>query len=96
VLAAAGFAAEMLVWRARGIRSIDLDEETVTLFRGRSLVPGRVERHLVLSVRIRTALGRRTVELIMMSGKRVRIHDDAFPAESFGQFCAALRTPSPR
>ncbi len=90
LLAAAGFAAELLAWNARGIRCIDLDDEMLTVYRGPALAPCQVRRNAVRSVRIRSLLGRRTVELRMLTGKRLRIRGDAFLAAPFERFCAAL------
>jgi hypothetical protein len=90
LLVAGGFAFELLAWQAQGIRSLELDSETLTLYCGPVLAPRKVERQSVRSVRLREGLGRRTVELVLSSGKRLRIRSDAFPPEPFERFCASL------
>jgi hypothetical protein len=90
LLTAAGFAAELIAWRARGIRCMDLDDEMLTVYRGRSLAAAQVRRNMVRSIRIRSLLGRRTITLFMVTGKRLRIRGDAFSPAPFEQFSAAL------
>jgi hypothetical protein len=87
---ALGFAAHIGLWLLRGIRSVDLDDDALLLYRGASLTLHRVERRLLRGVRIRRGMGRRMALLRLASGKRLRIPEDAFPREAFARFLAAL------
>ena len=84
------FGIDIGIWVLRGIRSMELDAETLTLYRGRSLVAQRIERRSISEVRICRRLGRRTAMLRFPSGKRVRITEDAFPRDAFSRFLVAL------
>lgn len=93
--AAAGLAAEVLVWRARGIRSVQLDGDTLTVYRGRALAAQEVARAAVTALRTVRRWGGRVAVLTVKDarpGKRsgLRISEGAFPREQFGRFLVVL------
>jgi hypothetical protein len=87
-----GFGVDIALWFRRGIRSVELDDEALTLYRGKELVPRRIERKTVGGVAIRRVIGRRSAVVRLSDGKRVRIPEDAFPPEAFARFLAALES----
>ena len=91
VAAAALLTLDAAGWALNGARSIELDEDVLTLYRGRDLKEMRVERRSVRSVRGRRRLGRGSVTIVLDSGKRIRIRDDPFPSGEFRRFEEALR-----
>ncbi len=92
---AAGLAAEIVLWVARGVRRLELDEEELLLYRGRSLEKRRVDVQSVVSLRVRSRLGRKTATLVLTSGESVRLAGDAFSEEEFARFLAALAEWAP-
>jgi membrane protein implicated in regulation of membrane protease activity len=87
---AAGLGMHVLLWFYRGIRSMELSDEALTVYRGRGLVSHRCERRMVTNLRVTRRLGRRAAVLLLTSRERVRITEDAFPQEAFGRFLNAL------
>jgi hypothetical protein len=99
----AGLAAEVLVWVLRGIRCVEIDADTLTICRGRSLAARRsIPRASVIAVRTARRFGRR-IAVLRLDGLRpngprpkaqrqVRIAEDAFPREQFTRFLAVLET----
>jgi hypothetical protein len=92
---AAGLAAELLVWRARGIRSVEIDGDALTLYRGRALAAQIVPRASVIATRAVRRWGARTAVLTLKDpapGKRavLRIGEEAFPRELFTRFLTIL------
>jgi hypothetical protein len=81
---------EILVWFRRGIRSVELDDAALTIYRGPSFHPRRLERRAITRVRIPRRPGRRIVILTVAAGGRVMIAEDAFPREAFTRFLAAM------
>jgi hypothetical protein len=87
-----GFGVDIVLWFRRGIRAVALDEDALTLHRGRGLAELRVERRAVAGVRVRRVIGRRLAVVRLRDGKPVRIPEDAFPPEAFARFLSALET----
>ncbi|MGA2976404.1 MAG: hypothetical protein ABSF77_13925 [Spirochaetia bacterium] len=87
---ALGFGADIGLWFLRGIRSVELADDAITFYKGRSLLMQRIERGSVTRLRIARRLGRRSAVLFLSSGSRVRITEDVFPREAFGRFLTAL------
>jgi hypothetical protein len=87
----AGFAAGVGLWFWKGIRAAEISDDLLTVYRGRSLLPERILRSIVLTVRISRLPGSRSVRLMTMSGRRLRIAENAFPHEEFSRFLAALQ-----
>jgi hypothetical protein len=92
LLCAALFAARILLWRERGIQAVELDEQTLTVYRGRARAARSLPRAAVARVRIARRLGWRAVLVYPRSGRRVRIPEDAFPREEFIRLCDDLRS----
>jgi hypothetical protein len=87
---AIGFGIDIGVWFLRGIRSVELEEELLILYRGPSLEIQRVDRGAVSAVTIRSRFGRRGAVLLLGAKHKVRIAEDAFPKEAFTRFLSAL------
>jgi hypothetical protein len=87
---AMGFGCDILIWFLRGIRSIELDDESLTLYRGPSLEMQRVNRGMVTGVSLRSRLWRRDAVVLLGPKHRLRIAEDAFPQEPFERFLSAL------
>ncbi len=92
---AAGFACEALVWLQFGVRRIEVDERSLTLYRGRALRQRSVERISVRSVRVVSRLGRRSATLYLGRGRWLRVASSAFPAEAFTAILDAIAEWSP-
>lgn len=92
-LAAVG-AAEIGTWLCRGIRSVEVDEDTLTLSQGPALRPVRVTRASTRwsprAVRTLRRFGRRVVVLRPHGARSVRIAEDAFGREDFTRLVAVL------
>jgi hypothetical protein len=87
---AMGFGADILIWLLKGIRSIELDDESLTLYRGPSLEMQRINREQVSGVRLGGRLGRQGAVVLLDTKGRLWIMDDAFPKEEFARFLSAL------
>lgn len=87
---AIGLGMDVLLWFFRGIRSVELSDDAITMYRGRGLESRRIERHMVRDVTVTRRLGRRTAMLLLTSKEKVRITEDAFPREAFARFLNAL------
>jgi len=87
---ATGFGLDFLLWAQRGIRSIEIDPDQLTLYRGPSMVPQRVPRSSVSSSRAVRGLGRRVALLRMIRGRPIRIPEDAFARAEFSRFLTHL------
>jgi hypothetical protein len=92
-LAAIG-AAEIGIWHLRGIRSVEIDGDSLVLVRGVSLRQVRVSRgstrwspRAIATVR---RFGRRVAVIRPRGTRPVRIAEDAFRHEDFTRFLAAL------
>jgi hypothetical protein len=83
---------EILLWFRRGIRSVELDDASITVYRGHGFLPRRLERRSIARVLIPRRPGRRVVILTVAARGRVTIAEDAFPREAFSRFLSALGT----
>lgn len=87
---AIAFAGDVALWLYRGIRSIDLDEQTLTLFRGMDLKAHSFTRETVAGVEIKRRFLRRMVILRLSRIRAIRITEEAFPHEVFNNFLEAI------
>ncbi len=87
---ALAFAGDIVLWLYRGIRSIELDDQSITLLRGKDLEPQVLARHQVVSVEIGRRFLRRVAILRLSRFHVVRITEEAFSQEEFSRFLAAL------
>jgi hypothetical protein len=87
---AALFGAQILVWFRRGIRVVEVDADSLTIYRGSARVAQRLERGAIARIRIVHRLGWHAVVVHLRSGRRIRIGEDAFPREEFLRACGAL------
>ena len=91
----AGFAADVGLWFWKGIRAAEISDDLLTVYRGRSLLPETIRRSAIMAVRISRLPGSGRVRLMTMSGRRLRIVENAFPHEEFSRFLAALQEWAP-
>jgi hypothetical protein len=87
---AIGLGMDVLLWFFRGIRSMELSDDALIVYRGRGLESRRIERRMVRDVSVTRRLGRRTAMLLLKPRERFRITEDAFPREAFTRFLNAL------
>jgi hypothetical protein len=87
----AGFAADIGLWFWKGIRAAEITGERLTVYRGGSLLPETYGRGVTVIVKISRLPGNRSARLRTMSGRRLRITENAFAAREFSRFLAALR-----
>lgn len=90
VAVALAFAADVALWLHRGIRSIELADQALTLFRGKDLRPQVIPREAVVRVEIGRRFLRRVVLLRLSRLHAVRITEEAFSQEIFSRFLEAL------
>jgi hypothetical protein len=87
---AVGLGMDVLLWFFRGIKSMELSDDALTVYKGRGLESRRIQRRMVKEVTVTRRLGRRTAMLLLTSRERLRISEDAFPREAFARFLNAL------
>ena len=78
-----GFAADVGAWFLNGIRAAELTDDVLTVYRGRSLAPQVFPRGTIRRARVSRLPGSRSVRLRTLSGRRVRIVENAFPRDEF-------------
>ena len=87
---AAGLGLEVAVWHWKGARTIEVEQEQLTIRRGPGGVPRAVPRKSVRSVAAWMRMGRRTVVIVLVTGEKLRLRGDAFPEDRFRDLCRAL------
>jgi hypothetical protein len=85
-----GFGFDILTWFLNGTRSIELDDESLTLYKGPSLDIQRIDRGMVTAVSLGSRLWRRGVVVFFGEKRKLRIAEDAFPKEPFERFLTTL------
>jgi len=91
ILMAAGFGVDIGRWFARGVRLVEVDGNRLTLYSGPGLTTRVIEGAPLSQARVRQGIGRRTVILKPVAGRRVSIREDAFPREEFARFLHFIR-----
>ncbi|HVO38276.1 MAG TPA: hypothetical protein VMV03_04530 [Spirochaetia bacterium] len=84
------FGLDVALWLRRGIRSVELDDETLVLYRGTAMTPQPIRKDSVQRIRVVNRLGRRTAVLHLSKIRSVRITEEAFPRETFSRFLSVL------
>lgn len=87
----AGFGLNAGLWFWKGVRAAEITGERLTVYRGGSLLPETFGRGVTLSVKISRLPGNRSARLKTMSGRHLRITEQAFPAREFSRFLAELQ-----
>ncbi len=87
-----GLAAEVAAWFWRGIRTVDLGDDLITVYRGPSLTARAFERREVRRLAVSRFPGAARVRIRAASGRRERITEQAFPREEFARFLSAVET----
>jgi hypothetical protein len=88
---AAAFAGDFLYWHLRGVRSVELDGDVLTLQSGRLPAVRRIERAAVREVRSRRRWGGLALTIMPRTGNRIRLRDDAFDPAEFASLAGRLR-----
>jgi len=91
-----GFAADVARWLWRGARVVEITDEALIVYRGRSLASQALPRNAILSAKVTRLPGSRKALLRTVSGKRVMIAEIAFPHEEFSRFLTVLEEWAPR
>jgi hypothetical protein len=84
------FIVDVALWLTRGIRSVEVDEQSLTIYRGRDLKATVIPRQQVAGIVIRKRLMRRAVTVKLSRFKAERITEEAFSAEVFSRFLSVL------
>ncbi len=87
---AVAFGSDVALWLYKGIRTIELDGQTLTLFRGRELTQQVITRQEIIAVTTRRRFRRRVVVVRLSRLHVVRITEEAFAPEVFSRFLSAL------
>jgi hypothetical protein len=90
VLVFVGFALDVTAWYWRGIRSVDVDSDVLTVYRGRSLSAQAFPRSSIVRLKVTRFPGARGVRLRASSGRRERITEQAFPRDEFTRFLSIV------
>jgi hypothetical protein len=95
---AAAFAVDFLWWHLRGVRTVELDGDVLTLRSGRLPALRRIERAMVRGVLSRRRWGGHVLTIVLRNvcrrgarGSRVRFRDDAFDTAEFLVLTERLR-----
>lgn len=85
-----GLAADVAAWYWRGIRSVGLDEDLITVYRGPLLSARSFPRAAISRLKVTRFPGAGRVRFRDTSGRRERITEQVFPREDFSRFLAAI------
>jgi len=85
-----GFALDVAAWYWRGIRSVDVDADVLTVYRGPSLSAQAFPRSSIARLKVTRFPGARAVRLRASSGRRERITEQAFPRDEFTRFLSIV------
>lgn len=80
----------ILMWMRRGVRSVEMNDVSITIYSGPGFHPRRLERGEIARIRIPRRPGRHIVILNPAAGGRIAITEDAFPREAFARFLSAI------
>ncbi|MEO0075461.1 MAG: hypothetical protein ABIK31_05055 [candidate division WOR-3 bacterium] len=100
--------ADYLIWQNRGIRIIEIDQDGITLYRGKNKTIQSIQRNQITDINIFKKLNRRIVTIILggevikpaagitlFKGERIRIADDAFDDNDFTVLIEKLKQLKP-
>ena len=85
-----GFALDVAAWYWKGVRSVDVDEDLLTVYRGPALSPNSFPRSSIVRLKVTRFPGARRVLLRAASGRRERIAEQAFPRDEFTRFLSTM------
>ena len=86
-----GFASDVALWFRRGVRSVSLEDEVLTTYRGPELLPRAIARRDLAWMKVTQFPGAGRVKLRSSTGLRERISEQAFPPKEFARFVSALK-----
>lgn len=87
-----GLAAEVAAWFWRGIRTVDVGDDLITVYRGPSLSARAFQRREVRRLTVSRFPGASRVRIRSASGRREHISEQAFPREEFARFVSLMET----
>ena len=87
-----GLAADVAAWFRRGVRTVTVEEELLTIYRGADLRPRSLLRRDLLGLEVRRFPGAARVRLRATSGRAEVIGEQAFPREEFARFLSVMET----
>jgi hypothetical protein len=87
---AVAFGCDVALWLFGGIRLIELDKNSLTLFRGRKLKPQIIAKDEIAGLVSKRRFMRRVVIVRLSWFHVVRITEEAFSPETFNRFLAVL------
>jgi hypothetical protein len=96
IAAVLGCAADVGLWFWKGVRAAELTDDALTVFRGASLSRQAFPRAIITKAKVSRFPGSRNVSFRTLSGRRVRIGENAFSREEFTRFLASLEHWAPR
>ncbi|MBS4014907.1 MAG: hypothetical protein KGZ86_00485 [Candidatus Latescibacteria bacterium] len=95
---------DYLIWQKRGIRTIELDANGITLYRGKNKTVQRIDRSQITEINFFKKIKRRIVTIMLggqvikptpgitlFKGNRVRISNDSFNDNEFSIFIEKLK-----
>jgi hypothetical protein len=95
---------DYLIWQKRGIHTIELDAQGITVYRGKNKIMQRIDRRQITEINIFKKIKRRIVTIMLggevikpnpgitlFKGSRLRIADDAFNDAQFSVFIEKLK-----
>jgi len=85
-----GLAADVGAWFWRGIRSVGLDDDLITVYRGPLLSQRQFARTDLIYLKVTRFPGAGAVRIRSASGTRERITEQAFPREDFARFLSTI------
>jgi hypothetical protein len=87
-----GLAADVAAWFWRGIRSVGVDDDLITVYRGPLLSARSFRRAGIARLKVTRLPGAGMVRFRDTLGRRERITEQAFPREDFSRFLSAVET----
>ena len=85
-----GLAVDVAAWFWRGIRSVTVEDELLTIHRGADLRSRAIARRDVVRLKVGRFPGAARVTLRASSGRRETIGEQAFPREEFRRFVSVM------
>ncbi len=87
-----GFALDVAAWYWKGVRAVEVDDDLLTVYRGRSLSAQAFSRSSIVRLKVTRFPGARRVRLRASSGRREKIAEQAFPRDEFTRFLSIMET----
>jgi hypothetical protein len=105
---AAYMVGDYLLWQGNGVRAVEIDRDSITIFRGKGLKPAVIDQGQITGINVISKLKRRIVTILtggkekrvfpgvtIFTGSRTRIAEDAFNDLEFSEFIERLKRFQP-